>query len=311
MFLTLEQFILEKQNHSDLHKIYAVVDTSNGHEWAKEEGAKAFIVINQDNIDEISSLDPLMPILNYSIKLIEKLKKKGIKNYIYNDVATIQVSSSKKKFHEKLGNHDNIPTTVYSEKDISKVGFPLIAKPKKGHSGVGIQIFKSEKEFNEADQSQFDVYSQYIDKKSEHRIINFNGKPFVWMERKPLNDKAKTGDGDSKGKMEFKYIKRDPKDLPENFAKVNSKFCKTFNQIPLICFDVMEDQDGKVYIIESNTMTGMPFDISLELYRLMFKDAYGTDMNPESVQELNRLSKSLIDRTLKRESKKWEIEKKS
>jgi hypothetical protein len=302
-----EEYILEK-SENDLQKIYAAVNTETGHEWAKEEGGKAFNVITLDNIDELE-LDPSMPILNYNMEISGKLEKfPNMKCHIYNSNEVIQVSNSKKEFHEKLEGDENIPKTAYNQKDAIKIGFPLIAKPKTGHSGLGITILKNQKEFDAADHSKLDVYSQYIDKKSEHRIINFKGEPMVWMERTPLNDKAKKGDGDAKEQMHFKYLKKDPSGLPKNFAETNKKFCDKFKEIPLICFDVMEDQKGHVYIIESNCMTGMPFDISLELYEKLFEDFYGRPVSTETKKEIKILREGLIKRTLEREAKKWEIE---
>ena len=55
------------------------------------------------------------------------------------------------------------------------------------------------------------TFSEYIDKAEEHRFINFKGKPIFWMERTPLNEKAKTGKGSAKEEMEFGYAKRDLK----------------------------------------------------------------------------------------------------
>jgi len=295
---------------SDLHKIYAAVNTDTGHEWAKEEGGKAYKVITPKDISKLE-LDPSIPILNYNMAVTEALVKKfpKMKNFIYNPNETIQVSNSKKDFHERLGDDPNIPKTAYNEKDALEIGFPLIAKPKTGHSGKGIKIFKTKDEFLKEDKSKYDLFSQFIDKKSEHRIINFKGKPMVWMERTPLNEKAKKGDGDAGEEMRFKYLKKNPSGLPKNFAKTNKSFCEKFKEIPLICFDIMEDQKGHVYIIESNTMTGMPFNISLELYEKIFEDYYKRPMSNESKNEMKILSEGLIKRTLSRDSDtKWDIE---
>ena len=295
---------------SDLHKIYAAVNTDTGHEWAKEEGSKAYKVITPKDVSKLE-LDPSIPILNYNMAVTEDLVKKfpKMKNFIYNPNETIQVSNSKKDFHERLGDDPNIPKTAYNEKDALEIGFPLIAKPKTGHSGKGIKIFKDKDEFLKEDKSKYDLFSQFIDKKSEHRIINFKGKPMVWMERTPLNEKAKKGDGDASEEMRFKYLKKDPSGLPKNFAKTNKAFCEKFKEIPLICFDIMEDQKGHVYIIESNTMTGMPFNISLELYEKLFEDYYKRPMSNESKNEMKLLSEGLIKRTLSRDSDtKWDIE---
>jgi glutathione synthase/RimK-type ligase-like ATP-grasp enzyme len=295
---------------SDLHKIYAAVNTDTGHEWAKEEGGKAYKVITPKDISKLE-LDPSIPILNYNMAVTEDLVKKfpKMKNFIYNPNETIQVSNSKKDFHERLGDDPNIPKTAYNEKGALEIGFPLIAKPKTGHSGKGIKIFKTKDEFLKEDKSKYDLFSQFIDKKSEHRIINFKGKPMVWMERTPLNEKAKKGDGNASEEMRFKYLKKDPSGLPNNFAKTNKAFCEKFKEIPLICFDIMEDQKGHVYIIESNTMTGMPFNISLELYEKLFEDYYKRPMSNKSKNEMKLLSEGLIKRTLSRDSDtKWDIE---
>jgi len=302
-----EQFLTEKETVEDLQKIYAAVDTSTGHEWAREDGSEAYIIITNDNVDEIE-LEAGIPLLNYNKKISAKLSKKFPDTFVYNPNDLVEKSSSKKKFHEILEGNPHIPRTAYNEKDAIEIGFPLIAKPKNGHSGLGIKVFKTQEAFDSADKSNYDVYSQYIDKKSEHRLISFKGQPFVWMERTPLNDKAKDGDGDAAEQMHFKYVKKAPAGIPKNFADVNADFCKIFKDLPLICFDVMEDKEGHVYIIESNTMTGMPFDISLDLYEIIFKDFYKRDMSKAAKAKLEELCKGMIEKTLKREAKKWEIE---
>jgi len=296
-----EQYLEEKKdnNESDLGKVYVSVNTETGHEAFRNEGSDAFQHIGQDNVDTIK-LDPNIPILNYNKILTKKIAKKFPKNFIYNPNEEVKKSGSKKLFHEIVGESPNIPKTVYNEKDALKIGFPIIAKPSEGHSGVGIQIFKNKDDFDKADQSKFDVYSQYIDKKSENRVINFKGKPFAWLERQPINDKAKNGDGKADSEMVFEYTKKDPSKLPDNFAKVNKAFCKKFPTLSLLCFDFMEDQDGKVYVIEANTMTGVPFDITIDMYKLIFNDFYKRPVNAKTEAELGVLSKKLIKRTMDR-----------
>ena len=62
----------------------------------------------------------------------------------------------------------------------------------------------------------------------------------------------------------------------------------------------MEDQDGKVYVIEANTMTGVPFDIAIDMYKLIFNDFYKRPVNAKTEAELGVLSKKLIKRTMNR-----------
>ena len=51
-----------------------------------------------------------------------------------------------------------------------------------------------------------------------------------------------------------------------------------FKDLPFICFDVMEDKSGKLYVIESNSQPGVPFDATIQIYRQIFKDFYGKDV---------------------------------
>ena len=184
-----------------------------------------------------------------------------------------------------------------TEDAIKEVGFPMIAKPTEGHSGLGITVIKNQKDFDAADHDKLDVYSQYIDKKSEHRFFTFKGKPFFWQERQPTNDKAKTGDGDGKEKMMFDYIKKDVSKTPEKFNTLIAKFGKIFSDLPYICFDIMEDQDGKLYIIESNSMPGVPFDSTVDIYRVLFEDFYGRKVDAETDAKLQELADYMIKRS--------------
>jgi hypothetical protein len=109
--------------------------------------------------------------------------------------------------------------------------------------------------------------------------------------------------------MMFKYIKRDSAKLPEKFLTLVKKFGDKFNDLPYICFDVMEDKKGKLYVIESNSQPGVPFDSTVQAYRQLFKDFYGRDLEPKSDKELSRLSDYLCDKTLELDPKRFEIRK--
>jgi hypothetical protein len=153
-----------------------------------------------------------------------------------------------------------------------------------------------------------DVYSEYIDKSNEHRLITFKGKPFFWMQRDPMNDKAKSGEGKGEEKMEFKYIKKDINNIPQKFNDLVEKFGKIFNNLPYICFDVMEDIDGKLYVIESNSQPGVPFDSTIQIYRQLFKDFFGRDVNPATDIKLKELGEFMDKKTLELNPDRFEIE---
>ena len=61
----------------------------------------------------------------------------------------------------------------------------------------------------------------------------------------------------------------------------------------------MEDQDGKLYIIESNSMPGVPFDSTVDIYRVLFEDFYGRSVDAETNAKLKELAKYMIDKSAK------------
>jgi len=305
----LNEKINEKEN--DLFKVYLAIDPDSGHRWWSYKGFAAdnfFIQINKDNYKDID-INTNYPILTYNSGVVETLLKENLikKENIYNRPEFIKQSGSKAEFHKIVDGDESIPKTCHSEEEALKIGFPLIAKPAEGHSGLGIQVFKSKEDWDKADHSKFDIYSEFIDKKSEHRVINFKGKPFFWMERKPMNDKAKSGEGEGKEEMSFKYIKRNINTIPEKFNKLVERFCGMFKDLPYICFDIMEDQKGKLFIIESNSQPGVPYDSTVQIYRQVFADFYGRSVDEETDKILKGLSEDLDKKTLELDSERFEI----
>jgi hypothetical protein len=306
-----EQFIAEKEGTSDLHKIYLAINPASGHRWWSYKdfaGDNFFIQVTLENYKDLD-INPDFPILTYNSDVTQTLLDKGLikKENVYNLPEFIKQSGSKAEFHKLVDGDENIPKTVDSKEAALKIGFPLIGKPAEGHSGLGIQIFKDQKAWDAADHSKLDVYSEYVDKRAEHRLITFKGKPFFWMEREPMNDKAKSGDGDSKEQMEFKYIKRDINTIPEKFNQLVKKFGAIFSDLPYICFDVMEDKSGKLYIIESNSQPGVPYDSTVQIYRQLFKDFNGREVSDVADKELTKMSKYLDKKTLELDPKRFEI----
>lgn len=306
-----EQFIAE-QDKSDLHKIYLAINPDSGHRWWSYKdfaGDNFFIQVTLENYKDLD-INPDLPVLTYNSKVTQKLLDEGLikKENVYNLPEFIKQSGSKAEFHKLVDGDENIPQTTDNEKDALQIGFPLIGKPAEGHSGLGIQIFKNQNEWDAADHSKLDVYSEYIDKAGEHRLITFKGVPFFWMERKPMNDKAKTGKGKGDEQMEFKYIKRKINTIPQKFKDLVQKFGNIFSDLPYICFDVMEDKSGKLYVIESNSQPGVPFDSTIQIYRQLFRDFNGRMVNDIADKELTRLSKYLNDKTLELDTKRFEIE---
>lgn len=306
-----EEFLNEAKEQQDLFKAYLCIDPESGHRWWSYKdfaGSKFFVQLTLENYKDID-IDPELPVLNYNSKVCKTLLDKGLikDENVYNHPKYIKQSGSKSEFHKIVDGDENIPQTCHNKEDALEIGFPLIAKPADGHSGLGIQVFKDKKSFDSADHSKLDVYSEYIDKKSEHRLFNFKGTPFFWMEREPLNDKAKSGDGDGEEEMQFKYIKRDVSTIPQKFHDLVEKFCKKFSDLPYLCFDIMEDQDGKLYIIESNSQPGVPYDSTIETYKQIFNDFFKRDLDKQTLTELEKLAKFMNAKTLELDPKRFEI----
>ena len=309
-----EQFLLEKEEALDLHKIYLAINPDSGHRWWSYKdfaGDNFFTQVTLENYKDMD-IDPNLPILTYNSKVTQKLLDEGLirEKNIYNHPKHIKKSGSKAEFHKLVEGDENIPKTCdNTDKAIGEIGFPMIAKPAEGHSGIGIVVIKDQEAWDAVDHSKLDVYSEYIDKKSEHRLITFKGTPFFWMQREPLNDKAKSGEGDGDEQMEFKYIKKDINKIPEKFNELVDKFGKIFSDLPYICFDVMEDQAGKLYIIESNSQPGVPYDSTIQIYKQLFSDFNGRDVNAATAKRLAELGEYMDGKTMELDPDRFEIEK--
>ena len=313
--LSLNEFLLEKaNNNTDLYKAYLAIDPKSGHRWWSYKdfaGDNFFIQITLDNYKDMD-INPDFPVLNYNSKVTQTLLDKNlikIEN-VYNSPEFIKMSGSKTEFHKIVEGDENIPKTAYNKEDaLKEIGFPMIAKPASGHSGLGIQIFKSQADFDKADLSKLDVFSEYIDKKGEHRIINFNGAPMYWMERIPMNDKAKSGDGKGEEQMMFKYLLHDVSKLPKKYTDLMAKYCKMFDKLPYITFDVMESKDGKLYVIESNAQPGVPYDSTVQLYRNIFNDFYSRPVDNQTDAKLKEFSDFMCKKTIELDPERFEIKK--
>ena len=305
-----EDLLKESVNtESGLGKVYLALREDSGQRWWTYKGFagdKFFTQVHENNMNDID-INPDYPVLTYHSDTVNKLIKAGKikKENVYNHPDHISKSGSKEEFHKLVGEDENIPKTVYSKNDaLEQLEFPIIAKPAEGHSGKGIQIINKPDLMEDVDEKIFDTFSEYIDKEEEHRFINFKGKPIFWMERTPLNEKAKTGKGSAKSEMEFGYAKRSLSDLPEDYRKVLERFCKIYEDLPYMCFDVMKGKNGKVYIIESNAQPGVPFDSTIEAYKHIYEDFYKKPLDKESLTKLDEYAKTMIDKTLKKDGGK-------
>lgn len=311
---TFEQFVTESLNEinhikeeNDFKKIYIALDDSDleGDDFSYKKfcSSNFFIPLTKSTTD----LDPDLPVLNYSNETINHFWDSLNKDNIYNLPKYSEEVSKKERFHQLVGQHENVPLSVFTKNHaINYLQFPVIAKPSDNHSGLGIQVFKTAQELQDSD-GDFSVFSEFVDKAEEHRFMVFNGELIAWMERKPLNQKAKTGEGDKDGEMDFAYEYKIDEVPPTEYKEVIKKFVELFPDLPFMTLDVMKGKDDNVYIIEINSKAGMPFDITVKLYRNIFKDFYGKNVGPDSDKNLEMMATELKQKTLEKEKGKFTI----
>lgn len=309
-----EEFLYESLNESSLKKIYLATRRDSGQRWWSYKGFagnKFFIQVTENNIDTLN-INPDYPILNYHSSITDQLLKEGkIKEKnIYNHPKWIHLSGSKKEFHKLVGDDENVPLTVYSKNEaLKKLTFPIIAKPANGHSGIGIKIIKKPELMEDIDEKVFDTFSEYVDKDEEMRFFTFKGEPIFWMERTPANDKAKNGNGEANEEMQFNYARRNIENIPIEYKKVLEKYCNIFEKFQYICFDIMKDKKGKVFVIESNSQPGVPFDSTVQIYKKIYEDFYNKPIDEYSSKKLDEYSNIMIEKTLERDKSRFSLKK--
>ena len=293
--------------NSELFKVYITrgnVDTFGMYSNYAKDNFFNFIESNEQTI-----INQRFPLLNYDNKITKELiedMKFPVEN-IYNLPENTAIVADKKLFHEKLKGDKNLPVTVFTKEDAKTLKFPIIAKPGKNHSGIGIQVFKNKKELHESN-DDFDVFSEKIDIQFEHRFIMFKNVCALWMKRIPLNEKAKNLIGETSEPMEFRYIKQDHEYIPKEYRNLLGKFVEQFSNIEVAAYDVVKDSKNKLYLIEVNSQPGLPFDGMSRIYQLMYEDFYKEGLSEIIKERFNIFSNDLNIMTIRSDTNRFSIE---
>ena len=282
------------------HDIHATSGDVNGREKKYNIAAKGNLFLNyatkEDFEDDAVVVPGDVPILNYGgavdPEAIGFLKNKGINNdNLYNKRELLPLSGDKVKFAKAAAKFDWLPKTCFSKEDAIKgdVGFPVIAKIKDGHSGVGIQKFDTAKELEES-KDKFDIFCQFIDFAREYRVMFCRDKIFVINERVPrIEDdrsiKTKTADE----KISFTYVYQDRKKVDPEFIENVQSICKdvkTFLDLDLWALDIVVDKKGKMWIMETSSATGLGSVKMCEVYKAMYEDFYDEKLDDEFLEDI-------------------------
>ena len=69
----------------------------------------------------------------------------------------------------------------------------------------------------------------------------------------------------------------------------------------------MEDKNCKLYVIESISQPGVPFDSTVAIYRVLFRDFYGRDVDAQTDKSLKEFSAYLDKKTVDLEPERFEV----
>lgn len=250
----------------------------------------------KDDIDNNIIIPADMPVLYYggnvetSLDFIEKYNIK--KENMYNLPEYMKMSGSKVDFAKMFNSADWLPKTVFSKEEAIKgaVGFPVIAKISNGHSGLGIKKFDSAKDLKKdkktfelrGEQRSFDLFSQFIDFDREYRCMFIGDKCFVVNERVPIkneNISIRTKKVDEKVKFIYAYqdFKKIPTEFIEEVTRIAIEVSKKI-KLDLWSLDIVVDRQGKIWVLETNSSTGLGSVKLCEVYMEIFKDFYGYEL---------------------------------
>ena len=298
-----EEFLLEKYLDSDAkisQRFYMLVKkpfpTDSENELGRMIGETRKMLFDQVSLND-SNYDTLVikqgiPVLNFieDNELVSKLvsEKRIDKQDLYNDPKDSALVSDKKVFHETFKEKSFVPKTVFSVKDALKLKFPVIAKPAQGKSAEGIKKFETPEEL-ESSNEKFDVFSEMIDIEKEFRCFCFRDQ-IVELNQRLKIEGSKDFLKDTKTTTDFYYKKVNPEqyELREEMSRL-LKECRSLVDLDFFSVDFAETPNGKLYLIEMNSRTGMGVDKMVELYKLIHKDYYNTLPDKESSRIMDKM----------------------
>ena len=257
---------------------------------------------------ELESIPKDLPVLCYDKKTLENLLDKGIiqNDQVYNKLDARKKVSSKAEFYKLHAESGYITPTVLDPKDIKDLEFPIVAKPDNEHSGLGIQVFKSKEELDDADLSKFSSFSEKIDIKEEHRFFVWRGEMIQWTQRKPMDDEtADIAKKNPDQETNFSYILRNEQPS-EDVKKVIAYFAEAHNDLDFYAVDLAETKDGKIYVFEMNSEPGALFGVMALVYQRIYEDWYEKPMSKDTIELLKEFREKDIEAN-KKQNPNWKV----
>jgi len=305
-----EEFIYEEDLKSNFakkvawvmqkHDIHTTSGKVNSREKKYNIAAKGNLFLNfstKEEFDDGNIVVPEnIPILYYGgskdkeSELFIKNKRITTDN-LYNKRDVLMLSGDKTQFAEAFNKFAWLPKTVFSKKEAvdGAVGFPVIAKIKNGHSGLGIQKFDTPKELQDSKEN-FDLFCQFIDFEREYRVMFCRDKIIVINERVPtIKDNRSIRTKKAEEKISFTYVYQDQNRVDRDFIDQVLRICKdikTSLDLDLWSLDVVVDKKGKLWVMETSSATGLGSVKMCEVYKAIYEDFYGKKLPDEFLEDI-------------------------
>lgn len=217
--------------------------------------------------------------------------KKIVQDNLYNKRELLHISGNKVTFAETFEGEPWLPKTIFKKDGALKgdVGWPVIAKIKNGHSGLGIKKFDTKEEL-EKSKDEFDLFCQFIDFDREFRVIFCKDKIFSINERVPIKkDEKSIRTKDFDEKIRFVYVYQDLNKVDKKFLNEANKIAKDIQKkLPLDIWslDVVVDKKGKLWVMETSSATGMGSVKMADFYRAVYEDFYGEKLPNDFLEDI-------------------------
>jgi hypothetical protein len=168
---------------------------------------------------------------------------------------------------------------------ISKFSFPVIVKMNTGSMGRNVYLCKNESDIDRALSNIFDrerrhydrvaIAQEYVDIKSEYRLIWFKGEIILAYEKLFEGEKDNQSPLHNEG-AEANVV--EDSELVDKFKNFLSN-SKSLQSVEYTGVDVVVDKDGNMYLLELNNFPGFRFFIKyngpekiIELYKKLLTD---------------------------------------
>lgn len=246
--------------------------------------------------DETVQIPLGMPILYYGgsddLESELFLKSKAVDSrYLYNKRELLLLSGDKVQFGKLFANCSWLPKTVFTKEEAlaGAVGFPVIAKIKNGHSGIGVEKFDSAAELQRSTE-KFDLFCQFIDFKREYRIAFCRDKIFIVNERVPcIEDDLSIRTKKADEKISFIYVYQDVNRVDPEFLAAVQEICAQIKpklDLDLWSLDVVVDGKGKIWVMETSSATGLGSVKMCEVYKAIYEDFYQEPLPDKFLEEI-------------------------